>query len=48
MLFSLPVMAMDTAAKQAIVVDDATGTVLFAKNADAKMHPSSMTKLMTV
>lgn len=40
--------AMDTAAKQAIVVDDTTGTVLFEKNADEKMHPSSMSKLMTV
>jgi D-alanyl-D-alanine carboxypeptidase (penicillin-binding protein 5/6) len=40
--------AIDTAAKQAIVIDDNTGTVLFAKNADEKMHPSSMSKLMTV
>lgn len=41
-------LAIETAAKQAIVVDDSTGTVLFEKNADEKMHPSSMTKLMTV
>jgi len=40
--------AIETTAKQAIVVDDSTGTVLFEKNADEKMHPSSMTKLMTV
>ncbi len=40
--------AIETAAKQAIVIDDSTGTVLFEKNADEKMHPSSMTKLMTV
>lgn len=40
--------AMDTAAKQAIVVDDNTGMILFKKNADEKMHPSSMSKLMTV
>lgn len=42
------VQAIETAAKQAIVIDDSTGTVLFEKNADEKMHPSSMTKLMTV
>ena len=46
--FSTRVMAFDTAAKQAIVIDDSTGTVLFEKNADEKMHPSSMSKLMTV
>ena len=40
--------ALETIAKQAIVIDDTTGTVLYAKNADEKMHPSSMTKLMTV
>jgi len=40
--------AMETAAKQAIVVDESTNTVLFEKNAEEKMHPSSMSKLMTV
>jgi len=46
--FATETSAMQTAARQAIIVDDTTGTVLFAKNADARMHPSSMTKLMTV
>jgi D-alanyl-D-alanine carboxypeptidase (penicillin-binding protein 5/6) len=41
-------LAIETSAKQAIIVDDTTGTVLFEKNADEKMHPSSMSKLMTV
>ncbi len=42
------VLAIETDAKQAIVIDDSTNTVLFAKNADEKMHPSSMSKLMTI
>lgn len=40
--------AFETLAKQAIVVDHDSGTVLFSKNADELMHPSSMSKLMTV
>src|SRR5271154_2270090 len=40
--------ALETAARQAIIIDDTTGTVLFEKNSDEKMHPSSMSKLMTV
>ncbi len=38
---------IDTAAKQAILVDFHTGTVLLEKNADELMPPSSMSKLMT-
>ncbi|HEU5047832.1 MAG TPA: D-alanyl-D-alanine carboxypeptidase family protein [Rickettsiales bacterium] len=48
MFMSHAAFAMDTEAKQAIVVDDSTNTVLFEKNADERMHPSSMSKLMTV
>ncbi len=40
--------AMETSARQTIVVDDSTHTVLFEKNADEPMPPSSMSKLMTV
>ena len=40
--------ALETKAKQAILIDDTTNTVLFEKNADESMHPSSMSKLMTV
>ena len=32
----------------AIVVDAATGEVLYAKNADAQRHPASITKIMTL
>ncbi len=39
---------VETSAKQAIIMDYDTGTVLFEKNADQLMVPSSMSKLMTV
>lgn len=39
---------IDTAAKQAILMDVATGTVLLEKNADARMPTSSMSKVMTM
>lgn len=38
---------MQTAAKQAIVIDYDTGTVLLEKNSDEKMPTSSMSKVMT-
>lgn len=38
---------IETLARQAIIVDFQTGTVLFEKNADELMAPSSMSKLMT-
>jgi D-alanyl-D-alanine carboxypeptidase (penicillin-binding protein 5/6) len=37
----------ETAAKQAIIMDFKTGKVLFEKNADQRMPPSSMSKIMT-
>lgn len=40
--------SIETAAKQAILIDDTTGTVLFNKNADERMFPASMSKLMTL
>lgn len=39
---------LETAAKQAILVDATTGTVLFAKDADTQMPTSSMSKMMTM
>lgn len=39
---------MQTDAKQAIIIDHATGIVLFEKDARAPMPPASMTKIMTV
>ena len=47
-LAAAPAIAMETAAKQAIMMDADTRTVIFAKNPDEQMHPSSMTKLMTM
>ncbi len=40
--------AIKTSAKQAILIDLESGQVVFEKNADEEMAPSSMTKLMTV
>jgi D-alanyl-D-alanine carboxypeptidase (penicillin-binding protein 5/6) len=37
----------DTQARQAVVLDFKTGAVLFEKNADERMPPSSMSKTMT-
>lgn len=42
-----PASAVPTKAKQALVIDFATGKTLLAKNADTPMHPASMTKMMT-
>ena len=39
--------AMETIAREAILMDAATGEVLFEKNADQPMAPASMSKLMT-
>ncbi len=39
---------LDTPAKQALVMDFDTETVLLEKNADERMAPSSMSKLMTL
>ncbi len=43
-----PLGAVDTAARQAIMVDFDTGAVLLEKNPDERMPPSSMSKLMTM
>ncbi len=38
----------ETSAKQVILLDHDTGSVLYEKNADATMFPASMSKVMTV
>jgi serine-type D-Ala-D-Ala carboxypeptidase (penicillin-binding protein 5/6) len=43
-----PLGPLDTVAKQAFVVDYDTDAVLLEKNADERMPPSSMSKLMTM
>src|SRR5579883_1921961 len=44
---STPIGPLDTAAREAIIVDYNTGATLLDKDADVSMVPSSMTKLMT-
>ncbi len=43
-----PAAALETEAREAILIDVDSGRALFEKNADALMPPSSMTKIMTV
>jgi len=40
--------ALETLGKQVILIDVTTGTILFSKNPDERMTPSSMSKIMTV
>ena len=40
-------LAIDTAAKQAYLIDVLSGEVLFEKNKDQKISPASITKIMT-
>ena len=42
-----PAAALETKAREAVVMDFNTGTVLFEKNARQPMPPASMTKIMT-
>ncbi|MEZ5756856.1 MAG: D-alanyl-D-alanine carboxypeptidase family protein [Emcibacteraceae bacterium] len=44
----LNAQTLSTPAEQAILIEASTGDILFEKNADEKMTPSSMSKLMTV
>ncbi len=41
-------LALETPARQAILIDDTTGATLFEKNAGELMAPSSMSKIMTI
>ncbi len=43
-----PSAAIETSAKQFVLVDAATGMTLAAKNADEPMYPASMSKIMTL
>jgi len=43
-----PAQAIDTKAREAILIDATTGAVLLEKDADAPMPPASMSKIMTV
>jgi D-alanyl-D-alanine carboxypeptidase (penicillin-binding protein 5/6) len=46
-MLAAPAQAFETAAKAAIIMDHRTGVVLFEKNADERIPPASMSKLMT-
>ncbi|HUD50404.1 D-alanyl-D-alanine carboxypeptidase family protein [Parvibaculum sp.] len=52
LLFALvatrPALAFDTTAQYGVLVDGATGAVLWEKDGDTQMHPASMSKLMTL
>jgi serine-type D-Ala-D-Ala carboxypeptidase (penicillin-binding protein 5/6) len=47
-IWTSPALAIDTIAREAIIIDTTTGRVLFEKNGNARMPPASMSKLMTV
>ena len=47
-IFGGSAFAIETVAREAIVIDMQTGTILLDKNADVRMPPASMSKLMTV
>ena len=42
-----PSLALETIAREAVLIETATGKVLFEKNADRPMPPASMSKIMT-
>ena len=43
-----PATAFETAAREALLIDADTGTLLLDKGADTSMPPASMSKIMTV
>jgi len=49
LVFAIPAaQAVETLAKQGVLMDAETGAILFEKNADVPMAPASMSKLMTI
>lgn len=48
LLWASQASALETSAREAILLDYDTGTILYQKDADKPMPPASMTKIMTV
>ena len=48
LFFSKISLSLDTTAKQAILYDYETNSIIFEKNSDELMSPSSMSKIMTI
>ena len=48
LLWAPQASALETSAREAILLDYDTGSILFQKDADKPMPPASMTKIMTV
>ncbi|PUU93099.1 MAG: D-alanyl-D-alanine carboxypeptidase (penicillin-binding protein 5/6), partial [Halanaerobium sp.] len=48
LVFATPVLAFDVATDSAILLEVETGQVLFEKNADRKLPPASITKIMSL
>ena len=48
LVFFKPLIAIESIAKQAVVYDMQTNSIIYEKNADELMSPSSMSKLLTV
>lgn len=46
-LLASPAAALETTAREALIIDVLTGAILLEKNADAPMPPASMSKIMT-
>ena len=47
-MLPIGVSALEVAGKSAVLMDVATGTVLHAQNEHARLHPASVTKVMTL
>jgi D-alanyl-D-alanine carboxypeptidase (penicillin-binding protein 5/6) len=48
LFFTGPTLALETIAREAVLIEAATGKILFEKNADRPMVPASMSKMMTI
>lgn len=48
LIYTKSLLAIDTKAQQAVVIDHDTNEILFEKNSNLKIIPASMTKIMTI